>query len=274
MIGPNLHKIGRKLRRAILRDEPGYYDMFENPGERYFARLYLHRIRQTLQQREGQGPLTLLDAGCQAGRLAVPLGREGHRVIGVDTSDLALHRARRHAREQGVRLELVRANLGRWLPKQPEGRFDGVICTEVLYLRKNHQLLLQGLIRVLKPGGLCFISHRPPCYYLAEAFQRRDPAAVEQLCNGEEGLLFGSYYNWQDRAELERIYPALGVEILSIAPIGLLSWLSVPPDQLDEPWQDRLFQAELELSRSCPDAGRYLLVSGRKNIRVAPVANR
>ena len=43
-----MHKVVRKIRRAILMDEPGYYDMYLNEGERFFARLYLHHIRELL----------------------------------------------------------------------------------------------------------------------------------------------------------------------------------------------------------------------------------
>jgi 2-polyprenyl-3-methyl-5-hydroxy-6-metoxy-1,4-benzoquinol methylase len=60
----------------------------------------------------------------------------------------------------GFSMNTIRADLGRWLPTQPTAGFDVVVCTEVLYLRPNHRTLLEQLIRVLKPGGLCFISHR------------------------------------------------------------------------------------------------------------------
>lgn len=264
-------KISRKLRRAILRDEPTYYDMFLNPGERFFARIYLHEIRRGLEHAhpelvEGKRqPLEILDAGCQAGRLSVPLASAGHRVTGVDTSDLALRRARRHSREAATKLRLIRADLGKWLPRTPAASFDAVVCTEVLYLRPNHRELLRGLVRVLRPGGLCFISHRPSAYYLAEATGRRDWKAVETVLAQKEGTLFGSYYNWQEREDLERIYTNLGIADLRITPVGILSWLVVQPDHLTGPEQEKLFQAEVALADRVNHLGRYLLVSGRKN---------
>ena len=253
----------RKVRRAILRDEPTYYDMFQNPGERYFAKLYLHQIQPALQAYL-PGRLKILDAGCQAGRLAIPLAQAGHQVIGVDTSAVGLRRAKRHAKEVGTSLRLIRANLGGWLPAQPGESFDAVVCTEVLYLRQNHRELLEGLLRVLRPGGLCFISHRPRGYYLAEAFGHRDWNAVRLLISGKEGILLGSYYNWQNREDLELLYRILKVKLIAITPIGFFSWLAVKPDDLDEEGQDLLFKVETTFNKDYPGSGRYLLVTGQK----------
>lgn len=240
-------KIVRKIRRAITRDEPGYYDMYLNEGERFFARLYLHHIRGVIKE-EAAGPLKLLDAGCQTGRLAIPLAKDGHRVTGLDTSSVAIHKARNHARDAGVTLEMVQADLRSWLPKQPAGSFDVVLCNEVLYLRENWRELLRGLIRLLRPGGLSFISHRPPAFYLKEATG--------------EGEVDGSYYNWQKRDELERIYRENGVQVLKIAPIWRLSQ-TVNPGKVPEEQRERLFQEEIFAADDHSD-GRYLLVCGRK----------
>lgn len=264
-----LYKIARKIRRAVLRDEPGYYDMFLNEGERFFARLYLHHIRQTIavhaEPVEGGRPrsLNLLDTGCQTGRLAIPLAGDGHRVTGVDTSLLAIHKARHHAKQAGVKLRLVRADMGSWMPKQPAGSFDAVVCTEVLYLRENWRELLRGLLRLLKSGGLCFISHRPPAFYLAEAADQQDPEAIRTLISGAgEGQVCGSYYNWQKRDDLRRIYAESGIQVLKIAPIWSLS-RTINPTHVPEEQRDRLFQEEISAPDDSGD-GRYLLVCGRK----------
>ncbi|MBI1953035.1 MAG: class I SAM-dependent methyltransferase [Candidatus Omnitrophica bacterium] len=259
-----LKKAARKLKRALLRDEPTYYDMFQSKGERFFARLYLHQIRQTLRDQGWQPPKKLLDAGCQTGRLAIPLSQWGFKVTGVDTSDLALRRLRLHAAREAATVKTVRANLARWLPKQASSSYDAVLCTEVLYLRENWRELLAGLIRLLKPGGLGFISHRPRAYYVAEALGRKDTQAAQTVLSLREGKLWGSYYNWQTRQELEEIYRNAQMEILSIVPMGVLSWLAVNPDDLNESQQDLLFRAERDVSPKIQDSGRYLLVSFRR----------
>ena len=242
-------KIVRKIRRAITHDEPGYYDMFLNEGERFFARLYLHQIRGVIREQTGGRPLKVLDAGCQTGRLAIPLARDGHRVTGLDTSAVAIHKAKQHAREAGVSLALIRGNLGSWLPKQPAGSFDAVLCNEVLYLRGNWRELLRGLIRLTRPGGLSFISHRPP------SFARSRESG--------EGKVDGSYYNWQKREDLEKIYKEAGVEVLRIAAIWDPS-RTVNPEKVTEEERDRLFQEEISAAAESRADGRYLLICGRK----------
>ena len=241
-------KIFRKIRRAVTLDEPTYHDMFLNPGERFFARLYLHSIREVIRARSA-GPLDILDAGCQAGRLAIPLAQEGHRVTGVDTSRVALSKAARHARDSGVSLRLIRADLGAWLPKQKPGSFDMVLCNEVLYLRENWRDLLQGLIRLLRPGGLSFISHRPPSF--------------AQSQESGEGQVEGSYYNWQSREELERIYREQGIEALRIAAIWDIRRM-VNPEKVSEEERERLYREETASAADSTADGRYLLVCGRK----------
>lgn len=260
-----LFHLARKFRRAVFLDEPGYYDMFENKAEAFFGRLYLHEISRIMESVGAAGPLHILDAGCQSGRLSIPLAKAGHRVTGVDTSAVGLTRARRHAKAEKIPLTLIRADLGRWLPNQRSGLFDIVVCTEVLYLRPNHPTLLEELLRVLKPGGLCFISHRPTAYYLAEALQRKDWEAIRIVMTQSEGPLFGcSYYNWQDREALEPMYARLDVEPLAVTPIGYSSWLKVDPANLNPAEQDTLFQAETDPQHRSKNGGRYFLFSGRK----------
>jgi SAM-dependent methyltransferase len=55
------------------------------------------------------GPV--LELGCGTGRVAIPLARDGHDVVGLDRSEAMLARAERHARREGVNLRLVEADM-------------------------------------------------------------------------------------------------------------------------------------------------------------------
>ena len=91
-----MKRIRRKLMRSLLGVDPDYGDMFTSEGERFFAELYLQHIRRHLKEAFGGRAVTILDAGCQAGRLAIPLAKDGHRVTAVDTSSFALKKAKEH----------------------------------------------------------------------------------------------------------------------------------------------------------------------------------
>jgi ubiquinone/menaquinone biosynthesis C-methylase UbiE len=55
------------------------------------------------------GPI--LELACGSGRLTVPLAREGHRIVGLDSSNAMLDRARRRAEAAGIRLHLIQADV-------------------------------------------------------------------------------------------------------------------------------------------------------------------
>lgn len=201
--------------------------MYESEGSRAAAQEYLTHIRPSLQQQFGAQPygrvprLTVLDAGCQAGRFLIPLAEEGHDLIGIDTSGFALRRARRHAKAKGLSVRLHRdtiAHLRRWV--QPE-TIDAVLCLEVLYLCRDYQGLLRLLADSLKPGGIACISHRPLWYYIASAVRRGQPEQALPLLGRVEGpSTEGDYHNWQTPPQLEALYQDVGLRILQWHPVN------------------------------------------------------
>jgi SAM-dependent methyltransferase len=63
------------------------------------------------------GPI--LELGCGTGRVAIPLARDGHRVVGLDRSAAQLAIARRKAGAAGVKLELVAADMRAFALPEP-----------------------------------------------------------------------------------------------------------------------------------------------------------
>lgn len=104
--------------------------------------------------RAGSGPATVLDVGCGDGSAmaaAAPFLR-GHRVIGVDWSDSAVHRA-------AARLPyVVRGEVtGDGLPFA-DGVADAVVFGEVVEHLVDPDAALAELHRVLRPGGHLLLS--------------------------------------------------------------------------------------------------------------------
>jgi SAM-dependent methyltransferase len=129
------------------------------------AALYEHEYRRRRDDvryyralaRTHGGPVLELGAG--AGRLLVPLVRDGHNVVGVDLSASMLARCREHLgwfpAEVAARATLVRADfrelrLGR--------RFPLVVCPfnafMHLYRQRDVERFLSSVRRHLAPGGL------------------------------------------------------------------------------------------------------------------------
>ena len=265
-----MQKTVRKLLRALAGYDPAYYDMYADQDESFFARLYLRRILRHLAEAGIAPPARILDGGCQTGRLAIPLAQHGFRLTGVDTSRFALGRARRHARDAGVAVRWHRADILEALRRFGAARFDAVVCTEVLYLQRNHRTILEAMASALRPGGLLFISHRPGLYYFVESLRHRDFATARQTFTAREGEFPGpfperGYYNWQTEDELRSLYEGLGLRWVAVYPIDRYSWLSgLSPSRLTRLQQDRWLQLELESEPLASMVGRYVLVVAAK----------
>lgn len=260
----------KKLLRAVANHDPEYYDMHDDPDESWFARLYLDRIGRRAEEAGIRPPATVLEAGCQAGRLVVPLARLGFTVTGIDTSGFALRRAAAHVRSAGLRATFIRGDLLKVLHSS-QRRYDMVVCAEVLYLSSNYRDLLQALAGAVAPGGLLCVSHRPKMYYLLESLRHGDVESARRVLAGRDGRFPGplperGYYNWQTDAELRALYRELGLEKIAVYPIDQTAWLSgIAPSQLAERARQLWLDAELSLtSEESGPCARYALVIASK----------
>jgi SAM-dependent methyltransferase len=128
---------------------------------------------------ERGGPI--LDLGCGTGRLAIPLVRDGHVVVGLDRADsmlarAAARRARLAAPLRG-RVQLVRGDLGR-LPVARGGRFAFAVAAFHTVQHLHTDAAIVGFFRevraALVPGGwLAFDIFAPEERFLARAAGRR-----------------------------------------------------------------------------------------------------
>jgi len=220
----------RKVLRAVLNYDPSFCDMHDDAHARAVAQEYLAPIRQQIWARFGAQRLTILDAGCQAGRLLIPLAEEGHHLIGVDLSPLGLKRAQRHAKERGLAVELHRGDLSllrRWIDP---ASLDVVVSTEVLYLCRDYEALLRLLAESLKPDGLLCVSHRPADFYVGKAVRHgRLELARELLHRGDGASGDGDYHNWQTPQQLTEMYGRLGARILEVCPVDHERLPCAPP---------------------------------------------
>jgi SAM-dependent methyltransferase len=96
-------------------------------------------------------PGRALDLACGMGRNAVWLAEQGWAVTAVDFSDVAVDAAKERAREHGVELDVVLADL---LGYEPPGRaFDLVVVFFLQLPRDELRLVLGRAAEALAPGG-------------------------------------------------------------------------------------------------------------------------
>ena len=213
-------KLKRSLNRHLFGKDPEYHDPYEDPAEQFYARIYLRYLEEQIGIRFRNQPASILDVGCHTGRLSVPLARAGHRVTAIDSSRFHLKRAERHAREEGTQCQFMRGDaFQRILHFKPES-FDLVLCTEVLYQRPDFREQMEKLLRLVNSGGLLATSHRTLFFYLSGALASRDWDEARSILGHSEGEIQGSYFNWQTPEEIRDLYRGLGVELLTLRPIG------------------------------------------------------
>ena len=120
-----------------------------------FGQIDIYVFDQLLRGRIAPG-MRVFDAGCGEGRNLVYLLREGYEVFGADAEARAVEAVRRLAPglpAANFRVEALEAL------SFPSAFVDVVICSAVLHFARDDdhfRAMLDGMWRVLKPGGLLF----------------------------------------------------------------------------------------------------------------------
>ncbi|MGM0453323.1 MAG: bifunctional 2-polyprenyl-6-hydroxyphenol methylase/3-demethylubiquinol 3-O-methyltransferase UbiG [Thermodesulfobacteriota bacterium] len=97
------------------------------------------------------------DIGCGGGILTEALARAGGNVTGIDWSESALAAARDHMKKSGLSIDYRHAT-AEILAEEMPGRFDVVVCMEMLEHVPSPQSILSACAALVKPGGHVFVS--------------------------------------------------------------------------------------------------------------------
>jgi ubiquinone/menaquinone biosynthesis C-methylase UbiE len=269
MAAPVVHAL-QAIRRHFARVA---YDATVHPGEAYYASLYLDQLRREW----GGGGLRILDVGCGTGRLMVPVARMGHEVTGIDHHPDSLRVASVNARKAGVSVQLQQGDIVRSLQRFDNATFDGVMAIESLYVVEQYDQAIAQVVRVVKPGGMVFITHRPRSYYLLQALSHRHFDDAQLVATQTSGWLRKGlhrvFYNWHTREQIVALYQRLGMELLRLVSIGCASGFGPDPlakvcdtTQITDHERDALRRIEANPDDDMLMISRYVLAAARKPV--------
>jgi SAM-dependent methyltransferase len=133
----------------------------------------------------------VLDVGCAGGYLSAILAGRGYRVTGIDSPGAA-------GRGFPDSIELLDRDLDLGLPPLA-GRFNFVICADVLEHLRRPELLLEELHDVIAPGGrlIASLPNSGHAYFRWNVLRGRFPAEDRGLFDRTH-LHFFTWQGWLD----------------------------------------------------------------------------
>ena len=99
----------------------------------------------------------VLDVGCGGGLLSEPLAQSGGRVTGIDMAAASLAVARTHMQANGLTID-YRQTTAENLATEESGRFDVVVCMELLEHVPRPASIIAACSRLVRPGGQVFFA--------------------------------------------------------------------------------------------------------------------
>jgi len=103
----------------------------------------------------------VLDLGSGSGRHTVYLAKQGFKVCGIDIAKQGIKITRNWLKKEKLRASLKVSNIYKKLPYK-NNSFDAIISLQTLHHGKIKKIrkLIKEIGRILKPGGLIFITVR------------------------------------------------------------------------------------------------------------------
>jgi predicted nicotinamide N-methyase len=140
---------------ALLSEESFEHEEFLP----YWAELWASAVAlaHDLSLRSLRGKRTL-ELGCGLGLPSIAAARAGGRVLATDWSPDAVLATAANAERNGVRVETLECSWATPDPLMARGPWDLVLASDVLYERRNAELLLRLLPQLVDLRGLVLIA--------------------------------------------------------------------------------------------------------------------
>lgn len=122
-------------------------------GEKNFT--YIN-ILPILNSCLGKNINKILDIGCGSGTISLYLASKGYEVKGIDISKKAIEACKESANNIG--LKNVKFEISEFPKSLPQEKFNLIFFSEVIEHLPNDDLALRKIHKLLKPGGILFLS--------------------------------------------------------------------------------------------------------------------
>jgi SAM-dependent methyltransferase len=154
---PDLAQLKAGMKAAWMAGDFGQIANFIAPeGEQFIARLNL------------KSGATVLDIACGTGNTAIPAGKVGTKVVGVDIATNLLEQARKRAAAAQLDIEFKEGDAEE-LPCADRS-FDVVVTMFGAMFAPRPDRVAAELLRVCKPGGLIAMANWTPQGFVAKTF--------------------------------------------------------------------------------------------------------
>jgi SAM-dependent methyltransferase len=184
----------------------------------------------------GPERIQVLDVGCGNGGMLLPFAEAGHRCWGLD---LTLHpELAEVAARAGLSLGQLQAR-GEALPF-PDGSLDLVLLAETVEHVPGVRRLGAEVARVLRPGGLCYVTTPPRLRFLAQGDPHYGVPGLLLLPDGLQRFVFERWVAPGEAYDVTHVFwSAAGVMRalpgLELAEITSKNWAG-PLRRLDWDW--------------------------------------
>lgn len=140
----------------------------------------------------------ILDVGCNQGKLSIMLGKQGKKVIGIDSDEKVINYARQSLEEESeeVKQNVSFQKVDILEDTFEEEKFDTIILSEVLEQYKSAEPVLEAVSRLMKgngkiivtvPFGIRDYNDQKRVFYFHDIYQE-----VKQLFKVEEVKFIGN----------------------------------------------------------------------------------